>query len=122
MLFNSVTFAVFLPVVFLLYYIVPHKYRWAFLLLASYAFYMNLHFGYGLLLLFTTVLTYALARGLEAAPSAVYAKPFIRSNYLFVIITLFKQLHRVDFDFILCFECLIIVEIIARIKSFTSDN
>lgn len=70
MLFNSVTFAVFLPVVFLLYYIVPHKYRWAFLLLASYAFYMNLHFGYGLLLLFTTVLTYALARGLEAAPSA----------------------------------------------------
>ena len=70
MLFNSVTFAVFLPVVFLLYYIVPHKYCWAFLLLASYAFYMNLHFGYGLLLLFTTVLTYALARGLEAAPSA----------------------------------------------------
>lgn len=69
MLFNSVTFAVFLPVVFILYYLVPHKYRWAFLLAASYAFYMNLHAGYGLLLLFTTVLTYALACLLESSPA-----------------------------------------------------
>ena len=68
MLFNSVTFAIFLPVTFILYYCVPHKFRWGFLLAASYAFYMNLHVGYGLLLLFTTVLTYALARLLEASP------------------------------------------------------
>ena len=74
MLFNSVTFAVFLPIVFLLYYIVPHKYRWVFLLLASYAFYMNLHVGYGLLLLFTTVLTYVLALKLAAAPSKARRK------------------------------------------------
>ena len=69
MLFNSVTFAVFLPLVFILYYLVPHKYRWVFLLTASYAFYMNLHAGYGLLLLFTTILTYTLARRLEASPA-----------------------------------------------------
>lgn len=69
MLFNSVTFAIFLPAVFIVYYLIPHKYRWVFLLAASYAFYMNLHAGYGLLLLFTTVLTYTLARMLEASPS-----------------------------------------------------
>lgn len=62
MLFNSLTFAIFLPIVFILYYLVPHKYRWAFLLIASYVFYMNLHAGYGLLLFFTTVLTYLLAK------------------------------------------------------------
>ena len=65
MLFNSMTFAIFLPVVFLLYYALPHKYRWIFLLVASYVFYMNLHVGYGILLFLTTVLTYFLARKLE---------------------------------------------------------
>ena len=68
MLFNSMTFAVFLLAVFILYHIVPVRFRWVFLLAASYAFYMNLHIAYGLLLLFTTVLTYVLALGLEKTP------------------------------------------------------
>lgn len=68
MLFNSQLFAVFLTAVFLLYYIMPVRFRWAFLLLASYAFYMNLHAAYGLLLLFTTLLTFCLALRLEKAP------------------------------------------------------
>lgn len=67
MLFNSMTFAVFLIAVFLLYHIVPARYRWIFLLAASYIFYMNLHVAYGLLLFFTTVLTYFLALCLEKA-------------------------------------------------------
>lgn len=70
MLFNSVSFGIFLIVVFLLYYIVPHKYRWGFLLLASYAFYMNLHLWYGILLFLTTLLTYGLALSFEKARSA----------------------------------------------------
>ncbi|MCX4307564.1 MAG: MBOAT family protein [Acetatifactor sp.] len=70
MLFNSMTFAVFLTAVFILYYIVPVKFRWIFLLAASYAFYMNLHVAYGLLLLFSTLLTYFLALGLERAADA----------------------------------------------------
>ena len=68
MLFNSMTFAVFLTAVFILYHIVPARLRWIFLLAASYVFYMNLHVAYGLLLLFTTALTYFLALGLEKAP------------------------------------------------------
>lgn len=67
MLFNSISFGIFLIIVFLLYYIVPHKYRWGFLLLASYAFYMNLHLWYGILLFLTTLLTYGLALSLEGA-------------------------------------------------------
>lgn len=69
MLFNSISFAIFIVIVFLLYYICPHKYRWGFLLAASYAFYMNLHLWYGILLFLTTMLTYALAISLEKAQS-----------------------------------------------------
>lgn len=67
MLFNSQLFAVFLTAVFFLYYILPARFRWVFLLLASYAFYMNLHAAYGLLLLFSTLLTFLLALRLEKA-------------------------------------------------------
>lgn len=67
MLFNSMSFAVFIIIVFILYYLVPHRLRWFFLLIASYAFYMNLHISYGLLLLATTLLTYVLALRLEKA-------------------------------------------------------
>ena len=67
MLFHSVSFAVFLITVFILYCFMPHRFRWFFLLLASYAFYMNLHVGYGFLLLGTTLLTYVLALQLEKA-------------------------------------------------------
>lgn len=68
MLFNSMLFAVFLTVVFILYHIVPVRFRWIFLLAASYAFYMNLHIAYGLLLFFSTLLTFSLALRLEKAP------------------------------------------------------
>ena len=67
MLFNSLSFGVFLIIVFILYYLVPHKYRWCFLLIASYAFYMNLHISYGFLLLAATALTYVLALAFEKA-------------------------------------------------------
>lgn len=70
MLFNSVSFGIFLIIVFLIYYMVPHKYRWGFLLIASYAFYMNLHLWYGILLFLTTLLTYSLALSLEKAETA----------------------------------------------------
>lgn len=67
MLFNSLLFAAFLTAVFILYYILPVRFRWIFLLLASYAFYMNLHAAYGLLLFFSTLLTYRFALRLENA-------------------------------------------------------
>ncbi len=88
MLFNSTTFAIFLPIVFILYYLVPHKYRWAFLLIASYVFYMNLNAGYGLLLLFTTVLTYTLALRLEASPAPARRKLCLWGGVLPLILIL----------------------------------
>ena len=84
MLFNSISFGVFLIIVFILYYIFPHKFRWGFLLAASYAFYMHLHLWYGILLFLTTLLTYALGISLEKADSDRQKK----RNLLFGILPL----------------------------------
>lgn len=65
MLFNSLEFLLFFPIVTILYYIIPFRFRWAFLLLASYYFYMNWEPVYGLLLLFSTTVTFISARQID---------------------------------------------------------
>ena len=88
MLFNSISFGIFIIIVFILYYLVPHKYRWCFLLAASYAFYMNLHIGYGILLFTTTILTYALALSLEKADTTKLKKRYLMGGILPLVLVL----------------------------------
>jgi len=52
MLFNSLHFLIFFPVVTTLYFLLPHRYRWALLLAASCYFYMALIPAYILILFF----------------------------------------------------------------------
>ena len=56
--FNSLIFLIFLLVVVVLYWIIPHKYRYILLLIASYIFYMCWNVKLILLIAFTTLLTY----------------------------------------------------------------
>lgn len=58
MIFNSLQYALFLFLVVILYFVLPQKARWVFLLAASYFFYMSWDPRYALLLLFSTVITY----------------------------------------------------------------
>jgi len=58
MLFNSLIFLVFFPAVALFYFIIPVKYRWLFLLIASYYFYMNWKPVYAVLIFTSTFLTW----------------------------------------------------------------
>lgn len=58
MLFNSTDFLLFFPFVTILYYIIPHKLRYLWLLGCSYYFYMCWNPKYIVLLLFSTVVTY----------------------------------------------------------------
>lgn len=51
MLFNSLQYLVFLPTVFLLFWLTPHRFRVPLLLVASYIFYMSWRPIYGLLIL-----------------------------------------------------------------------
>lgn len=58
MLFNSTKFMIFLPIVVLLNYCIPKRFRTLWLLVASYYFYMSWNAGYAVLILFSTVVTY----------------------------------------------------------------
>lgn len=58
MLFNSFQFLIFFPVVVLLYFLIPQKVRYLWLLGASYYFYMCWNPKYVLLLLFSTAVTF----------------------------------------------------------------
>ncbi len=58
MLFNSIDFLIFFPVVFILYFSFPHKYRWVWLLACSYFFYMSWNPTYIFLIVFSTVVDY----------------------------------------------------------------
>lgn len=58
MLFNSYNFLIFFPIVVLIYYMIPVKIRWCWLLAASYYFYMGWNAKYALLLLASTAITY----------------------------------------------------------------
>ncbi|HLX61278.1 MAG TPA: MBOAT family O-acyltransferase [Planctomycetota bacterium] len=58
MLFNSLEFALFFPIVTILYFTIPHRFRWALLLGASCVFYMAFIPAYILILAFTIVVDY----------------------------------------------------------------
>ena len=71
MQFNSYEFAIFFPIVVLLYYVIPKKLRPTWLLLASYYFYMGWNAKYAILILLSTVVTYLCGLVLEKYSSDV---------------------------------------------------
>jgi len=58
MLFNSFEFLIFFPVVTILFFLLPHKFRWSLLLTASCIFYMAFVPYYILILFFTIIVDY----------------------------------------------------------------
>lgn len=67
MLFNSIEYMFFLPIVFIIYWTIKQKYRWMLLLVSSYYFYMSWNAKYVLLILATTMISYLCAVFLEKA-------------------------------------------------------
>lgn len=65
MLFNSTDYLIFFPVVFLVYYTIPKRIRYMWLLFASYCFYMRWNPWYIFLLIGCTAVTYTAARLIE---------------------------------------------------------
>nr|MBQ8253258.1 MBOAT family protein [Lachnospiraceae bacterium] len=67
MVFNSVDFLVFFPVVLIIYFLIPKKLRYFWLLVASYYFYMSWNPKYAVLIAVSTVITYLSGIGLGKA-------------------------------------------------------
>lgn len=65
MVFTSLEFLIFFPTVVGIYFLLPNRFRWAHLLLASYYFYMSWKPVYALLLFLSTLTFYLAALGVE---------------------------------------------------------
>ena len=58
MLFNSIEFLIFFPIVLVLYFACPYRYRWVLLLAASYYFYAAWKLEYIFLIIVSTLISY----------------------------------------------------------------
>src|SRR5210317_649013 len=58
MLFNSLHFLIFFPIVVGIYFSISHKYRWILLLISSYYFYMSWKPEYIILIMVSTLIDY----------------------------------------------------------------
>lgn len=82
MLFNSFDFALFWVFVTGLYFVIPHKFRWFLLLLASCYFYMAFVPIYILILGFTIVIDYFAGIGLEQIKNPKSRKLFLIASLI----------------------------------------
>ncbi|MDB5103994.1 MAG: algI [Fibrobacteres bacterium] len=70
MSFVSFEFAILYVLTVPLFYLLPHRYRWLLILIASYAFYMSWRWNYIFLIVLTTTFDYFVARGIHASKEA----------------------------------------------------
>lgn len=67
MLFNSLEFLIFFPTIVIAFFLLPHRFRWALLLAASYYFYMAWRPEYAILLALATLIDYVAALLMQRA-------------------------------------------------------
>jgi alginate O-acetyltransferase complex protein AlgI len=77
MLFNSLDFLIFFPIVFILYFVLPQRFRWIHLLFSSCIFYMAFKAIYILILFFTIIIDYLAGIYIEKAKTQKIKKKFL---------------------------------------------
>ncbi len=82
MLFNSIPFLIFFPLVVLLYFLIPHRFRTIWLLLVSYYYYMYLNPRYALFLIASTLITYLGGRLIASTEATSKKKLFVALSVL----------------------------------------
>ena len=92
MLFHSLEFLLFFPAVCLCYFIIPHKVRYLFLLACSYFFYMCWNPEYALLMLTSTVITYASGLLIASAEKLEDERRRLRRKKLYVALSFTSNL------------------------------
>jgi D-alanyl-lipoteichoic acid acyltransferase DltB (MBOAT superfamily) len=74
MLFNSLDFLIFFPIVVLVYFVIPKKIRFLWLLGASYYFYMSWNAKYAILIAISTIITWLSGMLIGRAKNIVWKK------------------------------------------------
>lgn len=120
MLFNSLQFLIFLPIVVGLYYLLPHKFRWVLIFVASCYFYMAFVPKYILILFLIILIDYFSALAIERSQSKAKLAylvgsltanvlllcffkyfNFLNENLLGVFSLFGKEFHPINLDIIL---------------------
>lgn len=81
MLFNSIEFLFFMPTVVLVTFLVPSRFRYILLLIASYFFYMSWDAKYGILLATITIITYVCAFAIDSVRSSCNKRCIDENRY-----------------------------------------
>lgn len=84
--FNSIHFLIFFPIIALLYFTIPEKKRWIWLLISSYYFYMCWNAKYVILMVTTTMITYFSGLLIEKANKIDNGKKSIQLKKIWVFI------------------------------------
>ena len=87
--FNSLEFLIFLVVVLLLYWIIPHKFRWVLLLVTSYYFYMSWNPWLVFLMLGTTLVSYGTALAIQKTEKKAWKKLWLIMSLIVCLGVLF---------------------------------
>lgn len=95
MLFDSLEFLIFLPAVIVLYYLLPHKVRWVFLLMASYFFYASWKLEFLALIVYSTVVDYFVALKIDKTSEKLKRKIYLWISLIsnFGVLFLFKYFN-----------------------------
>lgn len=89
MLFNSLEFLIFFPIVTLLYFVIPHRARYLWLLGASYYFYMCWNPQYALLMAASTFFTWLGGAVIDRTKNPTARKTAVGLNFLVNLLILF---------------------------------
>jgi len=113
MLFNSLDFLIFFPIVVFVYFIVPKKIRYLWLLGASYYFYMSWNAKYAILIAISTIITWLSGMLIGRIKKTGWKKTIVAASLLsnlgilfffkyfdFAITSLNEVLSRFDFQII----------------------
>lgn len=95
MLFTSIDFFLFLPLVLIGYYSIPFKHRWIFLLIASYFFYAGWKMAYLGLIVFSTVVDFFISNLIYRSSNQRNRRWLLAISLVsnFSLLLLFKYFH-----------------------------
>lgn len=96
MLFNSIDFLIFFPIVTLLFFIIPRRLRTLWLLIASYYFYMSWNPKYAILIALSTVTTFISGIFIEKSEKPVSKKLVVAAS-LFINLAILGIFKYADF-------------------------
>lgn len=95
MLFDSLPFLIFLPLVVGLYYLLPHRFRWMLLLVASYFFYGSWKWEFLILIAWSTLVDYFVALRIGGTKEKVRKRLWLTLSILsnFGVLFIFKYFN-----------------------------